>query len=160
MNGFDEEENMKNEKEFSNTIWSSIYRQWMWTDHLRNYFGVELPEKELNLSENFTIEPYWMFMCLWYGVLFTVLESLREIKVDVPEIQKDINQMFPILKRFRNAVFHVQKDYWSDKWRNLILDDVSSDKITLIHKQVGIFLLKNIAKEALNAKALGKSESK
>ena len=151
---------MKNKKEFSNTISNSIYRQWIWADHLRNYFSAELPEKELNLSENFTIEPYWMFMCLWYGVLFSVLEALKKIKVNVPEIQKDIDQMYPILKKYRNAVFHVQEEYWSDKWRNLILDDTSADKINLIHKQVGIFLLKNLTKEVLSAKKHNKAESK
>lgn len=135
---------MKNES--SNTVWISIYRQWIWADHLRSYFGAALPEKELDLSGNFTIEPYWMFMCLWYGVLFSVLEALREIKVNVPEVQEDINQMYPILKKYRNAVFHVQEDYWPDKWRNLILDDTSAEKIHLIHKKVGIFLLKNLAK--------------
>jgi len=155
MNDFNEEENVKNE--FSNTIWSSVYRQWIWADHLRNYFGAELPEKELNLSGNFTIEPYWMLMCLWYGVLFSVLEALRKIKVTVPGIQKDIDQMYPILRRFRNAVFHVQEDYWSEKWRNLILDNASAEKINLIHKQVGIFLLKGLTKDALSTNAHGKS---
>ena len=39
-------------------IWNLIYRQWIWADQLRSYFELHLPEKELNLSENFTIEPY------------------------------------------------------------------------------------------------------
>jgi len=131
-------------------IWNSIYRQWIWADQLRSYFELHLPEKELNISEDFTIEPYWMFMCLWYGILFTVLETLKEIKVSVPEIQEDINKMYPVLKRYRNAVFHVQEKYWPVKWRTLILDDSSADKIHLIHKQVGIFLLKNLANEFLS----------
>jgi len=151
---------MKNKKEFSKTVPNSIYRQWIWADHLRNYFGAELPEKEFDLSGNFTIEPYWMFMCLWYGVLFSVLEALKKIKVNVPEVQKDIDQMYPILKEYRNAVFHVPKEYWSDKWRKLILDRTSADKINLIHKQVGIFLLKNLTKEVLSAEDHNKSEPK
>ena len=88
-----------------------------------------------------------MFMCLWYGILFSVLEALKEIKISVPEIQEDINKMYPVLKTYRNAVFHVQKKYWSNKWRNLLLDDSSADKIHLIHKQVGIFLIKNLINE-------------
>ena len=39
-------------------IWNSIYRQWICADQLRSYFELHLPEKELNLSEDFTIEPY------------------------------------------------------------------------------------------------------
>jgi hypothetical protein len=115
---------------------------------LGNYFSAELPEKKLSLSGDFTIEPYWMLMCLWYGVLFSVLEALREIKVNVPEVQKDIDKMYPTLKKYRNAVFHVQKEYWSNKWRNLILDETSAKKINLIHKQVGIFLLENLTKKS------------
>jgi hypothetical protein len=139
---------MENKEKLSNTIWHSIYRQWIWADHLRNYFSAELPEKKLSLSGDFTIEPYWMLMCLWYGVLFSVLEALREIKVNVPEVQKDIDKMYPTLKKYRNAVFHVQKEYWSNKWRNLILDETSAKKINLIHKQVGIFLLENLTKKS------------
>jgi len=86
-------------------------------------------------------------MCLWYGILFSVLETLKEIKISVSKIQEDINKMYPVLKRYRNAVFHVQEEYWSVKWRNLILDDSSADKIHLIHKQAGIFLLKNLTNE-------------
>ena len=86
-------------------------------------------------------------MCLWYGILFLVLETLKEIKISVSKIQEDINKMYPVLKRYRNAVFHVQEEYWSVKWRNLILDDSSADKIHLIHKQAGIFLLKNLTNE-------------
>jgi hypothetical protein len=139
---------MENKEKLSNTIWHSIYRQWIWADHLRNYFSAELPEKKLSLSGDFTIEPYWMLMCLWYGVLFSVLEALREIKVNVPEVQKDIDKMYLTLKKYRNAVFHVQKEYWSNKWRNLILDETSAKKINLIHKQVGIFLLENLTKKS------------
>ena len=154
------EENMKNKEKFSKTILNSIYRQWIWADHLRNYFGAELPEKELNLSGNFTIEPYWMFMCLWYGVLFSVIDALKEINIEIPEIQKDIDQMYDTLRLYRNAVFHVQEEYWPDKWRNLILDKTSADKINLIHKQIGIFLLKELKKEILSEDDHNKSESK
>ena len=128
-------------------IWDSIYRQWIWADHLRDYFGAALPEKKLDLSGDFTLEPYWMFMCLWYGTLFSVLEALKKIKVEVPEVQGDINLLYPFLKRYRNAVFHTQKVYWPDKWKNLILDETSVEKIQKIHKQVGIFLLEQLQLE-------------
>jgi len=128
----------------STNIWDSIYRQWIWADHLRTYFGNALPEKELDLSGDFTIEAYWIFMSLWYGILFSVIEALKEIRVEVPEVQKDIDQMYLILKRYRNAVFHVQTGYWTEKWRRLVLDEASSEKIHKIHKRVGIFLLETL----------------
>lgn len=46
----------------NNSVWDSIYRQWISADYLRNCFEDILPEKELNLKGDFTIEPYWMFM--------------------------------------------------------------------------------------------------
>jgi len=74
-----------------------------------------------------------MFMSLWYGVLLSVIEALKEIRVEVPEVQKDIGQMYSILKRYRNTVFHVQTEYWTEKWRRLILDDTSTEKIHNIY---------------------------
>ncbi len=135
----------------NNAVWDSIYRQWIWADHLRNYFEETLPEKELNINGNFTIEPYWMFMCLWYGILFSVLDALKELEVEIPEVQDDINVIYPILKKYRNGVFHIQKNYWPDKWLMLILDESTASKIERIHKKVGEFLLKNLINETSNS---------
>lgn len=130
-------------------IWDSIYRQWMWADHLRDCFGNALPDKSNSFLGNFTIETYWMFMSLWCAVLFTVLEALKENRIKIPEVQNEIDQMYQILKRYRNAVFHVQPKYWTKKWRDLILDNTSAYKIQKIHKQVGIFLLNTLKKRFL-----------
>jgi len=127
--------------------WPSIYRQWIWADQLRNCFHDALPDQHLDLSKDFTIEPYWMFMCLWYGLLFSILEALRESKVKVAEVQDEIAHLYTALRKYRNAVFHVQRGYWTEKWRKLILDDESANAIHRIHKQVGRFLLNKVANE-------------
>lgn len=137
----------KQKEKKSNKIQNYIYRQLIWADHLRDYFGNSLPKKKLDLSIDFTIEPHWMFMSLWYGILFSVLEALNKIKVKVPGVKEDINQMYEILRKYRNAVFHVQDKYQNKKQRKLILDDKSVEKINKIHKTVGLFLLETLKKK-------------
>jgi hypothetical protein len=133
----------------SEEIWVSIYRQWIWADQLRSLFRNALPDSllDLDLSGNFTIQPYWMLMSLWYSMLFTVLEALDESKIEVPDVQSEIDELYPILKRYRNATFHIQKGYWTQKWSDLVLDDTSADKVHKIHRQVGAFLLKSMKVE-------------
>ena len=56
----------------STKTWDSIYRQWISGRSLATHFGNALAEKRLDLSGDFTVKPYWMFMSLWYGVLFGI----------------------------------------------------------------------------------------
>lgn len=132
-------------------IYDSIYRQWIWADLLRNHFHKTLPKKtqlknQIFSNDDFTLEPFWIFLSLWYSILFSVLEVLKNNKIKIKDINKEINFIYPILKRYRNAVFHIQKKYWNDKWRDLILQDKTADIIIKVHKRIGEFLLNNLTK--------------
>jgi hypothetical protein len=61
----------------------------------------------------FLISKSGLAMCLWYGTLFVVVEGWQEAKLSDPEIDRLLaSPNVPLLKRFRNGMFHFQSDQW------------------------------------------------
>jgi hypothetical protein len=55
----------------------------------------------------------WIKMCLWYGMLFVVVEGWREAQLSDPEIDRLLaSPNTELLRRFRNGMFHFQEDQW------------------------------------------------
>src|SRR6266446_2567992 len=129
----------------------SIHRHWIWADRLRQEYYERLkanpPTKDLDLVEWF-LNADGMYMCLWYGLLFTVCEGLREGGFTVPNAQPEINAIYDSLRLFRNAIFHVQSEYWSLKLLQITRDPNSAAKIKKAHQTIGGWLLGEIRASA------------
>jgi hypothetical protein len=55
----------------------------------------------------------WIKMCLWYGMLFVVVEGWRQAQLSDPEIDQLLaSPNTELLRRFRNGMFHFQEDQW------------------------------------------------
>lgn len=53
-------------------------------------------------------------MCLWYGMLFVVIEGWQEAALSDPEIDHLLQSPnVDLLRRFRNGIFHFQQ-HWLD----------------------------------------------
>ncbi len=94
----------------------SLYRHLFWADNLRVQFETVLvrdqPELEKRLqTKQFTFEPKLleseMYMCLWLGCLYSVVEGWSNLNIDEPRIKKLMEKGYKKkLYGFRNAVFH------------------------------------------------------
>lgn len=52
-------------------------------------------------------------MCLWYGMLFVVIEGWQEARLsDLAIDNLLLSPNVALLRRFRNGMFHFQKDQW------------------------------------------------
>lgn len=76
--------------------------------------------KENALKDNdpmaFLVSKAGLKMCLWYGMLYVVVEGWRDAKLSDSEIDSLLaspNTKF--LKLFRNGMFHFQMDNWLTK---------------------------------------------
>jgi hypothetical protein len=61
----------------------------------------------------FLISKAGLKMCLWYGMLYVVVEGWRDAKLSDPDVDRLLespNTM--LLRRFRNGMFHFQNDQW------------------------------------------------
>ena len=81
----------------------------------------------LNLDEHGFYRSYW------YSSLYVVIEGYKEIKINIPEIAKFLEDTIFIekLRLFRNSIFHYQKDIYNEKF--LGVDD-SDEFVTWVYK--------------------------
>jgi hypothetical protein len=61
----------------------------------------------------FLISKAGLKMCLWYGMLYVVIEGWRDAKLTDLEVDRLLaSPNTKLLRRFRNGMFHFQKDQW------------------------------------------------
>jgi hypothetical protein len=61
----------------------------------------------------FMVSKAGLKMCLWYGMLYVVVEGWKESGLSDPEVDRLVaSPNTELLRRFRNGMFHFQTDYW------------------------------------------------
>jgi hypothetical protein len=74
------------------------------------------PQEQSRIGDDpmrFMVSKSGLTMCLWYGMLFVVVEGCQEAKLSDPEIDLLLTSPnVPLLNRYRNGMFHFQKEQW------------------------------------------------
>lgn len=128
---------------------AAIHRHWIWANSLKQKFEAILVKAGVRPSDEASIwfaSDIGMFFCLWYGVLFVVCEALKKEKVKIPGVQADIDGIYESLRLFRNAVFHIQNEYWPDKLFKIMEDKGSAVRVRRAHDGIGNWLLAEMQK--------------
>lgn len=80
-------------------------------------------------------------MCLWYSLLYATCEGIEQQgQIQLISIAPKYDQAQGILRRFRNAMFHVQPTYWSAKLTDVLYNSDIPTVIREIHSQIGEWL--------------------
>jgi len=132
---------MSSKKKLNFEEFMALHRHWMWANIMREDFESELAKKKV-LKHPFP-DRIGAYMSLWYGMLFGVLEVVKNKQIDIPGLE-DMNSIYKPLKLFRNAVFHAQPKYWSPKLFEIIEHKDSVQKIRQIHGALGEYFLKTL----------------
>jgi len=131
---------------------AALHRHWMWANIIKKHFESAIADARQRGAispEELFPEAYGAYMSIWYGMLYGVLEVLKEKSVAVPKIQGDIDSIFDSLRLYRNAVFHPQPKYWSPKLFEIMNDPESAKRIWGVHAGLGEFFLEELGR--LNA---------
>lgn len=120
----------------------TVHRHWFWANRIRDEYFTNVKAEPPNDGDlvAFFVTGQGMYLCLWFGLAFAVFEALRARQFVVPDAQKEIDNLFKRLKEFRNATFHVQRDYLSPKFFNLLNDPTHQSTLDKAHKAVGSWL--------------------
>ncbi len=90
----------------------TLHRYFIWANKMRTDFDALLAqrnpviedENKLNIESN-------IYMSYWYGGLYVVIEGWLNLKLSDPVIDSLLNSdNVGLLKRYRNGVFHFQKN--------------------------------------------------
>jgi hypothetical protein len=101
----------------------SLFGHWCNADAVRIFVHADIPanERDAGLPEELAklgeFSSSFSRLCVWYALLFVVLEGYRELKLVDPEVDALLERFSYVesLRTFRNATFHYQKDPISDK---------------------------------------------
>jgi hypothetical protein len=107
------------EKELKRAV-HALHRYYMWANRMRLHFYELVPKIAADQNpDRFTDETILadMYMSLWYGELYVVIEGYQELKLSDSTIDALLaSPNVDLLKRYRNGVFHFQKNYFDDRF--------------------------------------------
>jgi len=125
-----------------------LHRHWIWANHMKRSLDDELaresPSRKGITLEEWFVGPGGMHMSLWYGLLFTVLDAMKQKRISLLEIDEDIKTIYEPLRLYRNAIFHAQPEYWSKKLLKVVMTKDSPAKIRRVHLEVGQSILDDL----------------
>ena len=88
-----------------------LHRHWIWANHQRQRFRALLPSTPgPSDDEAFMASECFGCMYLWYPLLWAVIEGFQDRGLEFQgQMAADIAAVSDVLRRCRNAVFHVPK---------------------------------------------------
>src|SRR3990167_9866665 len=106
----------------------TLHRYFIWADRMKVHFDTVLknlssrPKDGNFLTKKEGIETF-MYMSLWYGMLYVLIEGW--FKLDLHDEKIDFllqSENVKLLKTYRHGVFHFHKEYYDQKFLKLMGD--------------------------------------
>lgn len=128
----------------------TLHRYFVYADRMRGHFdsllkrklqaGREEPEDAVSeLLER-------LYMELWYGLLFVVVEGWQALELHDPAIDALLGSShLNLLRRVRNGVFHFQPTYFDERYLGFVTTDGTAEWVRELHDALGRFFLEHIA---------------
>lgn len=129
-----------------NTIFI-LHRYFIWANRMRTYFYEILSKSKNNEDKKIRDIELMMYMSLWYGLLYVVIEGwrklgLKDYKVD--ELLKSSN--VDLLRKYRNGVFHYPKKqkYNDERFESFYEQETTVEWVRQLNSEFGRFFLNTI----------------
>jgi len=132
-----------------------IDRQWIRANYVKEHYERTLKNTNKDILgdvRKFYISEAGTFMWLWYSLLFSVMERLREKHAELEHNDKDFDALFKSMKLARNSIFHAENRYWDNRQIKLMEIQDAGSKIRRLHDGIGYMLLEKMNKEISNKK--------
>jgi hypothetical protein len=98
----------------------ALHRYYIWANRMRTHFDDVIVKSELDKAAE--IESF-LYMSYWYGGLYVVIEGWQELSLSDHTIDAMIQSSnVQLLKRYRNGVFHFQKEYNDERFLAFMRD--------------------------------------
>ena len=99
----------------------SLHKYYMWATYMAAELEKEMPKitRPISWADPKALHAF-MFMSYWYATLYVVAEGWQELRLSDPAVDALLSTpQLALLRRYRNGVFHFQKDYCDDRYRGL-----------------------------------------
>lgn len=122
----------------------TLHRYYIWANKMRvDFYNIMEIENRISKAQ-YEIESL-MHMSLWYGSLYVVIEGWQKLKLEdkiIDDLLKSKN--VDLLRRYRNGVFHFQKEYSDSRFKKLWDEKDVVEWITKLNEEFGRFFLEKL----------------
>lgn len=105
----------------------NLYKYFIWADRMKKAcddlldrsFQEIIPRAELEIEYN-------LYLSYWFSSLYVVIEGWKQMGLSDKKIDALLDpQNVNLLRRYRNGVFHFQKDYFDERFLGFLRNGVS-----------------------------------
>lgn len=117
----------------------ALHRYFIWANRMRDHmtdtfesqgmlpdrseYPPEMSDDDVDQHANAWLMPIFLYMSMWLSMLNVVVEGWRAIGVKDPNVDPLLIPSFlDTLRRYRNAAFHYQPDYYDERIRKVLLE--------------------------------------
>jgi hypothetical protein len=126
----------------------SLHRYYVWANQMKALFDEKLKGaghgalEAVRRDGSIDIE-IAMYMSLWYGCLYVVVEGWKECGFRESEVDSLLTSPnVELLKRLRNGTFHYQKRYWDERFLGFMrAGDATAPWMRALNNALGRFFL-------------------
>lgn len=111
----------------------SFFRHWKWADIVREQYE----KSETKFGTSLLFEQKNGFKFIWYGLVYVLIDYMKEQKFSIQEIVKEIRKVRDSLRLCRDATFHIQPELFSKKFSTEIILDMEENTVSKIHFEIG-----------------------
>ena len=101
----------------------ALHRYYIWANRLREHFDVAISRTPLGSNANsqtYFADDVGLFMSHWYAALYVVVEGWKKLELSDPQLDQLLSAPhIELLKRYRNGVYHFQKNYFDPRFSEL-----------------------------------------
>ena len=125
---------------------ATLHRYWIWCNYMREHMDAVLTKS--TPTGAFYKEPdfqMFMYMSYWYAGLYVVIEGWRRLNLRDPSIDALlVSPNVHLLKRYRHAVYHFQKDYLDDRFVGFWSERETVRWVRSVNRAFGAFFLREL----------------
>jgi hypothetical protein len=120
----------------------TLHRYFIWANRMRVHFDEIISKSELGRAPE--IESF-LYMSYWYAALYVVIEGWREIGLADAAIDALLQSPnVDLLRRYRNGVFHFQKDYNDEKFQSFMRGEDTVSWVRSLNQQFDRYFLDHL----------------
>ncbi|MEM3609484.1 MAG: hypothetical protein QW076_01050 [Candidatus Anstonellales archaeon] len=131
-------------KPINNDPINTLHKYYIWANRMRTHFDELLDQdikRRINDQKRFLIETD-MYMSLWYGLLYVVIEGWQELELKDTMVDSLIkNKNTDLLKNYRHGVFHFHKIDSDIKFEKFFQEETTVEWIRTLNREFGRWFL-------------------
>ena len=135
---------MRNKAKANDEEVLNLYEYFIWADSMKTAYEnlLERNLREIVPIAKFEAE-YNLFISYWFGGLYVVIEGWQELNLKDREIDSLLTSPnVNLLRRYRNGVFHFQRDYFDERFMGFLRDGVGRIKwVQVLHGEFKRFFV-------------------